>query len=132
MSVIVTDSGFAPDTPPARLVDLPGDASAEEALAELGDAPGTDVTLRITFPAMGDGRGFTLARRLRLLGFAGRLRAAGGLICEQYAMARRVGFDEVEISDALAARQPEPLWLSRADWRAHDHQQTVGGRAQPA
>jgi hypothetical protein len=37
-------------------------------------------------------------------------------------MARRAGFDEVEISEEMAARQPEAQWRARADWRAHDYQ----------
>jgi uncharacterized protein (DUF934 family) len=78
--------------------------------------------IRITFPVFSDGRGFTLARRLRVMGYSGRLRAQGQVIADQYAMARRCGFDEVEISDDLAARQPEDQWQFRADWRAHDYQ----------
>ena len=37
-------------------------------------------------------------------------------------MARRSGFDEVEITADLAARQTEDQWQFRADWRAHDYQ----------
>jgi len=36
-------------------------------------------------------------------------------------MARRVGFDEVEISDDLAARQTADQWFFRADWRENDY-----------
>ena len=36
-------------------------------------------------------------------------------------MARRCGFDEVEISDELAQRQPEDQWIFRADWTDHDY-----------
>ena len=68
-----------------------------------------------------DGRGFTLARHLRLIGFTGRLRAAGHVLADQYTMARRSGFDEIEISDDLAARQPEDQWLFRSDWQEHDY-----------
>ena len=57
-----------------------------------------------------------------MLGYTGELRALGPVIAEQYAMARRVGFDAVEIPDALAARQPESQWQFRADWKAHDYQ----------
>jgi uncharacterized protein (DUF934 family) len=56
------------------------------------------------------------------MGFEGRLRARGHVIADQYAMARRSGFDEVEIDDALATRQPEAQWLARANWKAHDYQ----------
>src|SRR5690606_40018043 len=75
----------------------------------------------VEFPTFGDGRGFTLARHLRDAGFAGRLRARGHLIADQYAMARRVGFDEVEIADEVAERQPADQWIYRADWRDHDY-----------
>ena len=64
----------------------------------------------IPFPSFADGRGFGLARWLRRLGYEGRLRATGHLIADQYAFALRCGFDEVEISDDLAARQDESQW----------------------
>ncbi|MDE0111390.1 MAG: DUF934 domain-containing protein [Albidovulum sp.] len=78
--------------------------------------------IRIKFPNFGDGRGFSLAGKLRELGYAGRLRAAGYVISDQYAIARRSGFDEVEIDEALAARQPETQWISKSKWKAHFYQ----------
>ena len=36
------------------------------------------------------------------MGYAGRLRAAGPLIADQFRLARRVGFDEVELPEAMA------------------------------
>lgn len=113
--IIVRDDGFhpldihpplilAPDTPPEELVDhLHHDL------------------IGIEFPAFSDGRGFSLARRLRELGFQGRLRATGRLIADQYAMARRVGFDEVQVAADIAARQPQDQWVARSDWRDWDH-----------
>jgi uncharacterized protein (DUF934 family) len=130
MTIIVTDTGFHTETPISAftaLAQLPYHEGALD-LANTDDpavlAPYlADIRLiRIDFPAFADGRGFTLARRLRMLGFHGRLRARGDVLADQYAMARRVGFDEVEISADLAARQPADQWLARADWRAHDHQ----------
>ena len=134
MTVIVTDSGFdaddwthdftpldqlaANDAAPAVAVDVPSDADPD-ALANRLDA--IDL-IRVDFPSFADGRGFTIARRLRLMGFQGRLRARGHVIADQYAMARRSGFDEVEIDDDMAARQPEDQWRFRADWKAHDYQ----------
>lgn len=73
-------------------------------------------------PSFSDGRGFTIGRRLRMLGYTGELRAVGPVIADQYPMARRVGFDAVEIPDEIAARQPESQWTARADWKAHDYQ----------
>jgi uncharacterized protein (DUF934 family) len=83
---------------------------------------GSLAMIRVRFPAFNDGRGFSHARDLRSFGFIGRLRAAGHVLADQYAMARRVGFDEVEIDDDLARRQPEEQWRARADWRAHWYQ----------
>ncbi len=113
--LLVRDDGFHPlDDPPAAV--LPPDTEPATLAGHL-EAP----LIAIDFPAMTDGRGFTLARQLRELGFAGRLRATGGLIADQYAMARRVGFDEVQIPAALARRQPAPQWRARADWQDWDH-----------
>ena len=50
------------------------------------------------------------------------LRAYGHVISDQYAMARRSGFDDIEVSKALATRQPEAEWLFRSNWSAHDYQ----------
>ena len=135
MSVIVTDNGFttddwtggfiAHDAAPANgayCIDL-GSDTAPDSLAQLGDAP----MIRIDFPSFADGRGFTLAAMLRRAGFQGRLRAKGHVIADQYAMARRSGFDEVEIDAALAARQPEDQWLFRADWQNHNYQARMRG-----
>ena len=128
MSVIVTDAGFTA-AQPLHIVALAAIAAHTGAvdLAET-DKPEAllpylrDLTLiRVAFPAFNDGRAFTIARRLRELGYKGKLRACGPLIADQYAMARRVGFDEIEIPDDLALRQPEAQWLSRANWQAHDY-----------
>jgi uncharacterized protein (DUF934 family) len=129
MSVIVTDAGFRSDdwlagfagpddAIPGQGLDLGPDADPATLRHRLGDFP----IVRIAFPGFADGRGFTVARRLRLLGYTGRLRAHGHVLADQYAMARRSGFDEVEISDDLAARQPQDQWRFRADWRRHDYQ----------
>ena len=138
MSVIVTDTGFAPEdwtrgfVPVAEraandcsavALDLKSDAEP----ADLAGCLDKIALIRVDFPSFADGRGFTIAAQLRRMGFQGRLRARGHVIADQYAMARRSGFDEVEISDDLAARQPEQQWLARADWRAHDYQARLRG-----
>lgn len=124
MSVIVTDTGFGPDTFAGQTsLDLAPDA---DPMAIAGQLPALAM-IRIAFPGFADGRGFTLARQLRLLGYTGRLRAQGHVLADQYAMARRAGFDEVEIGEDLAARQPEDQWLARSDWRAHDYQSRLRG-----
>lgn len=116
MSTIVTDTGFSPDTP-ADWFEVASDVDPEALLRQIEGVS----AIRIRVAAFNDGRAFTLAARLRRAGFTGRLRAAGPMIADQYAMARRSGFDEVEIPDTLAARQPQELWLARADWQGHDY-----------
>ena len=69
----------------------------------------------IAFPAFTDGRGFSLAKRLREAGYRGRLRASGELIPEQFPFALACGFDEVEISEERLARQPVEQWLAALD-----------------
>lgn len=133
MSVIVTDTGFADDDWTGGYVTL-GAANDAEALDVPSDADPADIPIcsglhmiRIDFPSSADGRGFTIARALRLRGYKGRLRARGHVLADQYAMARRSGFDEVEIWDDLAKRQPAAQWQFRADWQAHDYQSRLRG-----
>jgi uncharacterized protein (DUF934 family) len=128
MSVIVTDAGFGPATQ-AEVV----------ALADLTDQTAVDLSntddpkvlagrldrltlIRVAFPAFNDGRAFTIARRLREMGYTGQLLAKGPVIADQYAMLRRVGFDGAEIPEDLAERQPVEQWQYRADWQAHHYQ----------
>jgi uncharacterized protein (DUF934 family) len=127
MSVIVNDTGFHPSPATASItladiashtgtVDLAQTDKPEALIPYLADL----TLIRVAFPAFNDGRAFTVARRLRTLGYKGHLRALGPVIADQYPMARRVGFDDVEIPDDLAARQPEAQWTFRANWQAHD------------
>ena len=84
--------------------------------------------IRIDFPTSADGRGFTLAALLRRAGFHGppaRARVTSWPINTPWPAG--AGFDEVEIDDALAARQPEPQWLARADWQSHNYQARLRG-----
>ena len=137
-SVLVRDTGFQEDDwfsgyvewsgadsldslPDRAALHLDNCASAEE----IAPAFERITLIRIAFPSHMDGRGFSLARHLRLLGYRGRLRASGHLLADQYAMARRNGFDEVEIDRSLAKRQPEEQWLFRADWRRNDYQERL-------
>jgi len=135
MSVIVTDTGFGKDDWTSGITTLSDAANDVIALDLSSD---TDLTvlvghldsvriIRVDFPTYSDGRGFTIARQLRLMGYRGRLRAKGHVISDQYAMARRCGFDEIEISEALAARQPEADWLFRANWQKNDYQSRLRG-----
>jgi uncharacterized protein (DUF934 family) len=131
-NVIITDIGFSTDewTTPiiagidaaqnteVEAIDVPSDSDPDQIFM-----PPHLLMIRIGFPNFADGRGFTLARLIRLLGFTGRLRAKGHVIADQYAMARRSGFDEVEVTAELAKRQPEEQWIFRANlWKENDYQ----------
>jgi uncharacterized protein (DUF934 family) len=126
MSIIVTDSGFrspnieasATIHKPGATIDLPSNFDPVQITPEVLKAR----CIRIELPSFADGRGFTLATLLRRRGYAGHLQAFGHVLADQYAMARRSGFDDVQISDELATRQPEEQWQYRAVWRAHDYQ----------
>lgn len=126
MNTLVTDTGFTADDWTAgfdgtQALDLASDT--DPLLVDFGEVG----MIRVDFPGFADGRGFTIARQLRLRGYKGRLRARGHVIADQYAMARRAGFDEVEIDASLAQRQPEPDWLARADWQSNDYQSRLRG-----
>lgn len=139
MNVLVKDTGFTNEdwahgftNDPAELsgdhgagLDLASDIDPNTIPAHFANLG----MIRIHFASFADGRGFTIARRLRLMGYAGRLRAYGHVISDQYAMARRSGFDEVEINADLAARQPEKDWIFRADWTENDYQSRLRAAA---
>jgi uncharacterized protein (DUF934 family) len=127
MSVLVTDRGFGEDDWTGEVYpfeifwsgqDLPEEGLAVEFPndrdpADLAPWLERLTLIRVAFPSMSDGRGFSIARRLRAMGYSGRLRAAGPLVADQLRAARRVGFDEIELPDAMATRQPEPMWHVR-------------------
>jgi uncharacterized protein (DUF934 family) len=66
--------------------------------------------ISVGFPSFADGRGFSIAHRLRALGYEGRLRATGPVISDQFAYLLACGFDEVAIPDDVAERQPPEHW----------------------
>ncbi|WP_162784798.1 phosphoadenylyl-sulfate reductase [Paracoccus suum] len=122
--VIVTDTGTRRET----AEDAAGVILAPENAPNPTEAASGSTVIEVAFPAFSDGRGFTLGKQLRAAGFTGRLRAAGPLLPDQYAMARRAGFDEVALAPALFDRQGgASVWASRADWQQHDHRARLAG-----
>jgi ferredoxin--NADP+ reductase len=71
--------------------------------------------ISIEFPSEKDGRGFSLARRLRQLGYLGTLRATGHVIVDHYRHAMQSGFNQIAIPTKLAKRMPEPYWQQQID-----------------
>ena len=82
----------------------------------------------IPFPSYGDGRGFSIARQLRGMGFKGRLRASGPLIADQFAYALACGFDEIALPESMASRQPVEQWLAMKDTISHTYQRGYGAQ----
>ena len=85
--------------------------------------------IAVEFPRHNDGRGFSLGRMLRQQGFAGTLRASGHILPDQFGFALHDGFDEVEIDEAQAARQPVEQWLHARALISESYQQTRDGPA---
>lgn len=78
--------------------------------------------IAVQFPGFADGRGFSIAARLRRLGYEGRLRAKGPVIADQFAFLLACGFDEVEVDPEVAARQPADQWLAQLGRISHVYQ----------
>lgn len=128
MPVVIKDGNFIEDQ---FLVDGGGFTSlgkfGQDSFEATSDLVGLDVpndtnpadlagfidhvqAIRIPFPTYADGRGFSIARALRQMGFKGLLRAHGPILADQYPMALRVGFDEIEVPAEHAGRQPQSQW----------------------
>lgn len=121
------------DLVPVPLEDL-GDGAAlafanDQDPAALRDLQDRLKLIAIPFPKFGDGRGFSIAKALRAQGYKGTLRATGTLIPDQFAFALQVGFDEVELSDEQAARQPSGQWLQALGAIGDSYQQGADGTA---
>lgn len=119
----LADEVGASETPYGLLV--PNDADVAQIARHFGAVD----LIAVTFPAFADGRGFSLAKRLRREGFEGTLRASGPLIADQFADALACGFDEVDLPDTMANRQPVQQWLAMKDSMTV-HYQTGFGEGQ--
>ncbi|MDD9911357.1 MAG: DUF934 domain-containing protein [Ahrensia sp.] len=118
MTTIVKNGRFLDHDPLALSFKTLEDGKTDAALDLSSDVDPVEIwhrvrwapALRIHFPSSADGRGFSIAQALRKAGYRGHLRAFGHVLADQYPLALRSGFDDVEISDELAARQPEHQW----------------------
>jgi uncharacterized protein (DUF934 family) len=127
MSQIVSKDGFVVDifegverrTPqdhrPGAALRLGPDADIAALSAQIETAS----MIEITFDSFADGRGFSLAALIRRTGFSGHLRACGPLLVDQLRAAIRAGFDDIELPDVQAKRQPEPQWRAVPMGRGH-------------
>ncbi|MCG8625166.1 MAG: DUF934 domain-containing protein [Proteobacteria bacterium] len=71
--------------------------------------------IEIRFPSAFDGRGFSIARRLRQLGYQGEMRAVGRLHIDQFRHALLCGMNGVGLTEAVAKRMPESHWVKAAE-----------------
>jgi uncharacterized protein (DUF934 family) len=60
----------------------------------------------LPFPAFNDGRAYSIARKLREMGYTGELRATGNVLPDQLQFMLQVGFDAFEIGE----RFPLSVW----------------------
>jgi phosphoadenosine phosphosulfate reductase len=93
-----------------------GDLAQTNAPLGLRLEPGEDIAalagdlarfavVAVNFPKFSDGRGYSIAHRLRVdAGFAGELRAIGEILFDQIPLLTRAGFDAFEINDPATLR----------------------------
>lgn len=105
-------------------IKLANNCQAEEVLAQFSAAN----EIAIEFPSHADGRGFSLAKRLRNLGYCGALRAIGPVIPDQFPDLLACGFDQIEISDAQLIRQPIGHWKNALNAYPISYQNRNGGK----
>jgi ferredoxin--NADP+ reductase len=140
--VIITNKGFGSDDWIGRSVIEPAnilsDNFEKEQLKKAHLKLGNDFqvetlksflpylsAISINFPSEKDGRGFSLARRLRQLGYLGVLRATGHVMVDQYRHATQSGFNQIAISSKLAKRMPEPYWQQQINGFTPSYQEKL-------
>ncbi|MEM9043980.1 MAG: DUF934 domain-containing protein [Pseudomonadota bacterium] len=97
-------------------------------LSELQPHLGRLAMISVDFPGFADGRGFSIGRKLRALGFLGRLRAAGPVISDQFTYLLQCGYDEVALPDHIVERQPINDWLAQLSLVTTGYQRGIAGR----
>lgn len=104
-------------------VEIPNTTDPRDLTPHLGRV----AMIAVDFPGFADGRGFSIARRLRAEGFLGRLRAAGPVISDQFSYLLQCGFDEVALPEDVAERQPAAHWLAQLDTISAGYQRGING-----
>ena len=140
--VIITNKGFGSDDwigrsviePTNILSDNIGEERLKKAHLKLRNDFQVEIiksflpylsAISINFPSEKDGRGFSLARRLRQLGYLGVLRATGHVMVDQYRHATQSGFNQIAISSKLAKRMPEPYWQQQINGFTPSYQEKL-------
>ena len=87
-----------------------GDAVSHDQITQLLDQP----TVRLQVDGFADGRGFSVARQLRLQGFKGVIEVIGDLLPDQLPMAVAAGIDAILIRAEHAERCEESQWQQKS------------------
>lgn len=103
---------------------LENNIDIEEVFANIHNAQ----IIGILFPSHSDGRGFSIAKSLRRLGFEGKLRAIGPVIPDQFADLISCGFNEVEISNEQLKRQKLNDWFESLNIYKLSYQRNNGAK----
>lgn len=103
------------------LVDV-GDIKAFHEL----DALLTQEVVCFSVASFADGRAFSLARQLRVRGFAGIVTLKGDLLPDQLPMALASGVDSILISADHATRCTEDQWQRQASLERFGYQRGLG------
>ena len=99
-----------------------GDVASQDQITQLLDQP----IVRLQVDGFADGRGFSVARQLRLLGFTGDIEVIGDLLPDQLPMAAASGIDAILIRAEHAKRCEESHWrLKSGDKNRFNYQRSV-------
>ncbi|MCB1388575.1 MAG: DUF934 domain-containing protein [Rhodobacteraceae bacterium] len=135
MTVLVKDCGFVPDdwttgyVPLRALSDAPGSIGVDLSIPELGRGDWARLCallpelglVRIRLRHFADVAALDLARAIRAQGFEGRMRAHGAVLARLYTLARRAGYDEIELDREQARLQPAEHWRNETGWSPARH-----------
>ena len=101
-----------------------GDVASHDQITQLLDQP----VVRLQVDGFADGRGFSVARQLRLLGFTGVIEVIGDLLPDQLPMAVASGIDAILIRAEHAKRCEHSHWrLKSGDKSRFGYQRSVAG-----
>ena len=99
-----------------------GEVASSDQVTQLLDQQ----TVRLTVDGFADGRGFSVARQLRLQGFNGVIEVIGDLLPDQFPMAMASGIDAILIQAEHAERCEESQWRQKsADKKRFGYQRSV-------
>lgn len=102
-----------------------GDVASDDRIIQLLDQR----AVRLKVDGFSDGRGFSVARQLRLHGFEGVIEVIGDLLPDQLPMAAAAGVDTILIRAEHAERCEEAQWRRKsADKDRFGYQRSVTER----